>query len=57
VLNSAVYIVGLCQQHRIQFAQAVEAISKLAKRGTLTPGWIQSALKVIANIRKEEANL
>ena len=57
VLNSAVYIVGLYQQHRIQFAQAVEAISKLAKRGTLTPGWIQSALKVIANIRKEEANL
>lgn len=53
VANSLVYVVQLYQQDRLDLEWALGAVGRLARRGTLRPEWIQSALKVISEIRQK----
>ena len=57
VINSLAYLVQLYQQDRIDLERALGAVGKLAQRGTLRPEWIQTALKVILQIRKKGREL
>lgn len=53
VINSLAYMVQLYRQNRIDLERVLGAVGKLAQRGTLRQEWIQTALKVILQIRKK----
>lgn len=55
VVNSLAYVAQLYQQDRVDLESALGMIGRLARRGTLRPEWIQSALKIIAEIRRKGA--
>ncbi len=56
VVNSLAYLVGLYEQKRITLERALHALAKTTRRGTLRPEWIQSAVRVIAEIRRKGEN-
>ena len=56
VVNSIAYLVGLYEQKRITLERALYALAKTTRRGTLRPEWIQSAVRVIAEIRWKGEN-
>jgi len=56
VINSLAYLVGLYEQKRITLERALHALAKTTRRGTLRPEWIQSAIRVVAEIRRKGEN-
>src|SRR5262249_34918461 len=56
VVNSLAYLVGLYEQKRITLERALHALTKTTRRGTLRPEWIQSAIRVVAEIRRKGKN-
>jgi predicted nucleic acid-binding protein len=56
VINSLAYLVGLYEQKRITLERALHELAKTTRRGTLRPEWIQSAVRVIAEIRRKGEN-
>jgi predicted nucleic acid-binding protein len=56
VVNSLAYLVGLYEQKRITLEQALHALAKTTRRGTLRPEWIHSAVRVVAEIRRKGEN-
>src|SRR5262245_44149396 len=56
VINSLAYLVGLYEQKRITLERALHTLAKTTRRGTLRPEWIQSAVRVIAEIRHKGEN-
>jgi predicted nucleic acid-binding protein len=56
VVNSLAYLVGLYEQKRITAEQVLHGLSKITRRGTLRPEWIQSAVRIVAEIRRKGEN-
>jgi predicted nucleic acid-binding protein len=56
VINSVAYLVGLYEQKRITLERALQTLARMARRGTLRPEWIHSALRVVAEIRRKGEN-
>lgn len=56
VVSSLAYLVALYEQRRITLERALNAMTRIARRGTLRPEWIQSGLKIISNIRRKGEN-
>jgi hypothetical protein len=56
VVNTLAYLVQLYAQERMTVEQALSDIGRLARRGTLRPEWIQSALKIVVEMRNREYN-
>ena len=56
VVNSLAYLVGLYEQKRITAERALHALAKITHRGTLRPEWIQSAVRIISEIRRKGEN-
>lgn len=53
VVNSLAYLVGLYEQKRIALEQVLNALARITRRGTLRPEWIQSAVKIVSEIRRK----
>ena len=53
VINSLAYLIGLYEQKRISLERVLQALVKMTRRGTLRPEWIQSGLRVVAEIRRK----
>jgi predicted nucleic acid-binding protein len=56
VVNSLAYLVGLYEQKRITLERALHALARTTRRGTLRPEWIQSGVRVVAEIRRKGEN-
>jgi predicted nucleic acid-binding protein len=56
VINSLAYLIGLYEQKRIMLEPTLHALAKTTRRGTLRPEWIQSAMRVVAEIRRKGEN-
>jgi predicted nucleic acid-binding protein len=56
VVNSLAHLVGVYEQKRITLERALHALAKTTRRGTMRPEWIQSAVKVVAEIRRKGEN-
>jgi predicted nucleic acid-binding protein len=56
VVNSLAYLVGLYDQKRITLDRVLHGLAKTTRRGTLRPEWIQSAVRVVAEIRRKGEN-
>ncbi len=56
VVNSLAYLVGLYEQKRITLERALQALARMMRRGTLRPEWIHSALRLLAEIRRQGEN-
>jgi predicted nucleic acid-binding protein len=56
VVSSLAYLVGLYEQKRITLERALNGLARIARRGTLRPEWIQSAMRVVSEIRRKEGN-
>jgi predicted nucleic acid-binding protein len=56
VVNSLAYLIGLYEQKRISLERALQALATMTRRGALRPEWIQSALRVVAEIRRKGKN-
>ena len=56
VINSMAYLVGLYEQKRIPLERVLHALASMTRRGTLRPEWVQSALRVVAEIRGKGDN-
>ena len=56
VVNSLAYLVGLYEQKRITLERVLHALARTTRRGTLRPEWIQSAVRVVAEIRRKGEN-
>lgn len=56
VVNSLAYLVGLYEQKRITAERVLDALAKITRRGTLRPEWIQSAVRIVAEIRRKGEN-
>ena len=53
VVNSLAYLVGLYEQKRITLERALNALARITRRGTLRPEWIQSAVRIVSEIRRK----
>ncbi len=53
VVNSLAYLVGLYEQKRITAEQVLNALARITRRGTLRPEWIQSAVRIVSEIRRK----
>jgi predicted nucleic acid-binding protein len=53
VVNTLAYLVQLYVQNRLTEEKVLRDIARLARRGTLKPAWIQAALTLVAEIRKQ----
>jgi predicted nucleic acid-binding protein len=53
VVNSLAYLIGLYEQKRISVERVLQALAKMTRRGTLRPEWIQSGLRMVAEIRRK----
>jgi hypothetical protein len=53
VVNSLAYLIGLYEQKRIALEQVLNALARITRRGTLRPEWIQSAVKIVSEIRRK----
>ena len=56
VVNSLAYLIGLYKQKQITLERALHALARTTRRGTLRPEWIQSAVRVVAEIRRKGEN-
>jgi predicted nucleic acid-binding protein len=56
VVNSLAYLVGLYEQKRITLERVLHALAKITRRGTLRPEWIQSAVRIVSEIRRKGEN-
>jgi predicted nucleic acid-binding protein len=56
VVNSLAYLIELYEQKRITLERALHPLARMMRRGTLRPEWIQSALRVVAEIRRKGEN-
>ncbi len=52
VVNSLAYLVGLYEQKRITAEHVLNALARITRRGTLRPEWIQSAVRIVSEIRR-----
>lgn len=52
VVNSLAYLVGLYEQKRIATERTLQALAKIAHRGTLKLQWIQASLRIVSEIRR-----
>ncbi len=52
VVNSLAYLVGLYEQKRITAERVLNALARITRRGTLRPEWIQSAVRIVSEIRR-----
>ncbi len=41
------------EQKRITAERAMNALARMTRRGTLTPEWIHSAVKIVSEIRRK----
>ncbi len=53
VVNSLAYLVGLYEQKRITAERVLNALARITRRGTLRPEWIQSAVRIVSEIRRQ----
>jgi predicted nucleic acid-binding protein len=53
VVNSLAYLIGVYEQKRIMLERVLHALARTTRRGTLRPEWIQSAVRVVAEIRRK----
>jgi len=53
VVNSLAYLVGLYEQNRITLERVLNALVRITRRSTLRPEWIQSAVKIVSEIRRK----
>ena len=53
VVNSLAYLVGLYEQKRITLEQVLNALVRITRRGTLRPEWIESAVRIVSEIRRK----
>ncbi|MBI1993063.1 MAG: hypothetical protein HYS67_01340 [Deltaproteobacteria bacterium] len=56
VVNSLAYLVGLYEQKRLMPERVLNALAAITRRGTLRPEWIQSAVRIVAEIRRKGEN-
>ena len=56
VVNSLAYLVGLYERERITVERVLNALARITRRGTLRPEWVQSAIKIVAEIRHKGEN-
>ncbi|MBI2210436.1 MAG: hypothetical protein HYU47_07530 [Deltaproteobacteria bacterium] len=56
VVNSLAYLVGLYEQKRPMPERVLNALAAITRRGTLRPEWIQSAVRIVAEIRRKGEN-
>ena len=56
VVNSLAYLIGLYEQKRITLERVLHALARTTRRGTPRPEWIQSAVRVVAEIRRKGEN-
>jgi predicted nucleic acid-binding protein len=56
VVNSLAYLIGLYEQRRITLERVLHALARMTRRGTVRPEWIQSAVRVVAEIRRKGEN-
>jgi len=56
VVNSLAYLVGLHERKRITLERVLNALARITRRGTLRPEWIQSAVRIVAEIRRKGEN-
>ena len=56
VVNSLAYLVGLYEQKRITVERTLDGLARITRRGTLRPEWIQSAVKIVSEIRRKGEN-
>ncbi len=56
VVNSLAYLVGLYEQKRMTAERVLYALVKITRRGTLRPEWIQSAVRIVSEIRRKGEN-
>ncbi|MCH8055994.1 MAG: hypothetical protein IH857_07575 [Deltaproteobacteria bacterium] len=56
VVNSLAYLVGLYEQKRITAERVLNALARITRRGTLRPEWIQSAVRIVSEIRRKGEN-
>ena len=56
VVNSLAYLVGLYEQKQITAERVLYALAKITRRGTLRPEWIQSAVRIVSEIRRKGEN-
>lgn len=54
VVHTLAYLVQLYAQRRVTLPQVLNDLSRLARRGTLRPEWLQAALTIVAEIRQRE---
>jgi len=53
VINTLAYLVQLYAQNRVTEEKVLSDIARLARCGTLKPGWLQAALTLVAEIHKQ----
>ncbi len=53
VVNSLAYLVGLYEKKRIAAERVLNALARITRRGTLRPEWIQSAVRIVSEIRRQ----
>ncbi len=56
VVNSLAYLVRLYERKRITVERVLNALARITRRGTLRPEWVQSAIKIVAEIRQKGEN-
>lgn len=56
VVNSLAYLIGLYEQGQIALERVLHALARMTRRGTVRPEWIQSAVRVVAEIRRKGEN-
>ena len=56
VVNSLAYLIGLYERKRVTSERALNALARITRRGTLRPEWIQSAVRIVSEIRRKGEN-
>ena len=56
VVNSLAYLVGLYERKQITLERVFTALVRITRRGTLRPEWIQSAARIVSEIRRKGEN-
>jgi predicted nucleic acid-binding protein len=54
--NTPAYLVQLYHQGRLSVERVLGDFARLARRGTLKPEWLQTALKVVSELHKKGKN-
>jgi hypothetical protein len=56
VINFLAYLVGLYEQKQITLERVLNALARITRRGTLRPEWVQSAVRIVSEIRRKGEN-